>query len=125
MSPRSSLPLHSLLSFTLEALAISNQCTMYNVVYRCAAVHFGHFEFFSNLIYFASVESRHLLYLQLRKSILESQIMCNDDDLIHLGGLALQAEMGKSQYFFLSSSTTLFLLTKQSIFSPFDLFGEF
>lgn len=72
--------------------------------------------FFPNLIYFASVESRHLLYLQLRKSILESQIMCNDDDLIHLGGLALQAEMGKSQYFFLSSSTTLFLLTKQSIF---------
>lgn len=49
----------------------------------------------------ASVESRHLLYLQLRKSILESQIMCNDDDLIHLGGLALQAEMGNFHLFFL------------------------
>lgn len=45
------------------------------------------------------MESRHLLYLQLRKSILESQIMCNDDDLIHLGGLALQAEMGKFSIF--------------------------
>lgn len=101
---------------------------MYNVqcgISMCCCSFWSFRVFFPNLIYFASVESRHLLYLQLRKSILESQIMCNDDDLIHLGGLALQAEMGKSQYFFLSSSTTLFLLTKQSIFSPFDLFGEF
>lgn len=43
---------------------------------------------------FSSLESRHLLYLQLRKSILESQILCTDDDLITLGGLALQAEVG-------------------------------
>lgn len=42
----------------------------------------------------SSLESRHLLYLQLRKSILESQILCTDDDLISLGGLALQAEIG-------------------------------
>ncbi|XP_041780175.1 uncharacterized protein LOC121597901 [Anopheles merus] len=40
------------------------------------------------------VESRHLLYLQLRKSILERQILCAEDDLIALGGLALQAEIG-------------------------------
>lgn len=44
------------------------------------------------------MESRHLLYLQLRKSVLESQIVCNDDDLIHLGGLALQAEIGDFQH---------------------------
>lgn len=43
---------------------------------------------------FRSLESRHLLYLQLRKSILESQIQCTDADLIALGGLALQAEIG-------------------------------
>lgn len=42
----------------------------------------------------SSLESRHLLYLQLRKSILESQILCADEDLIELGGLALQAEIG-------------------------------
>lgn len=47
--------------------------------------------------YFSSLESRHLLYLQLRKSILESQILCNEDDLIALGGLALQAEIGDFQ----------------------------
>nr|XP_029710298.1 uncharacterized protein LOC109397654 [Aedes albopictus] len=39
-------------------------------------------------------ESRHLLYLQLRKSILERQILCSEDDLIALGGLALQVEVG-------------------------------
>lgn len=42
----------------------------------------------------SSLESRHLLYLQLRKSILERHILCTDDDLISLGGLALQAEVG-------------------------------
>lgn len=40
------------------------------------------------------MESRHLLYLQLRKSILESHILCNDEELISLGGLALQSEIG-------------------------------
>ncbi|XP_055617175.1 uncharacterized protein LOC129762698 isoform X2 [Toxorhynchites rutilus septentrionalis] len=40
------------------------------------------------------LESRHLLYLQLRKSILERQILCSEDDLIALGGLALQVEVG-------------------------------
>ena len=40
-----------------------------------------------------SVESRHTLFLQLRKSILENHIVCTDDDLITLGGLALQAEV--------------------------------
>lgn len=43
---------------------------------------------------FSSLESRHLLYLQLRKSILESHILCNDEELISLGGLALQSEIG-------------------------------
>jgi tyrosine-protein phosphatase non-receptor type 13 len=44
-----------------------------------------------------SVESRHTLFLQLRKSILENHIVCTDDDLITLGGLALQAEVGDFQ----------------------------
>lgn len=41
-----------------------------------------------------SLESRHLLYLQLRKSVLERQILCTDEDLIALCALALQAEVG-------------------------------
>ena len=41
-----------------------------------------------------SVDSRHSLYLQLRKSIIENQISATEDDLIILGGLALQAEFG-------------------------------
>lgn len=41
-----------------------------------------------------SIDSRHTLFLQLRKSILENHIVCTDDDLITLGGLALQAEVG-------------------------------
>lgn len=44
-----------------------------------------------------SLESRHTLFLQLRKSILENHIVCTDDDLITLGGLALQAEVGNFQ----------------------------
>ncbi|XP_055599161.1 uncharacterized protein LOC129748529 [Uranotaenia lowii] len=55
------------------------------------------------------LESRHLLYLQLRKSILERQILCSEDDLIALGGLALQVEVGSfkesmkySEYFTIS-----------------------
>jgi tyrosine-protein phosphatase non-receptor type 13 len=42
----------------------------------------------------SSLESRHLLYLQLRKSVLERQILCTDEDLIALCALALQAEVG-------------------------------
>lgn len=45
-----------------------------------------------------SNESRHLFYLQLRKSILENQILCTDDDLIQLSGFALQAEIGDFQH---------------------------
>lgn len=41
-----------------------------------------------------STDSLHTLYLQLRKSILEDHIVCTEDDLITLGGLALQAEVG-------------------------------
>ncbi|XP_053681539.1 uncharacterized protein LOC128732319 [Sabethes cyaneus] len=55
------------------------------------------------------LESRHLLYLQLRRSILERQILCSEDDLITLGGLALQVEVGSfrenmkySEYFTIS-----------------------
>lgn len=44
-----------------------------------------------------SADSRHTLFLQLRKSILENHIVCTDDDLITLGGLALQAEVGDFQ----------------------------
>lgn len=42
----------------------------------------------------SSLQSRHLLYLQLRKNVLEQQVLCTEDDLITLGGLALQAEVG-------------------------------
>lgn len=42
----------------------------------------------------SSLESRHLLYLQLRRSVLESQILCTDDELIVLGGFAIQSEIG-------------------------------
>lgn len=48
----------------------------------------------NDLFSISSLESRHLLYLQLRKSILESHILCNDEELISLGGLALQSEIG-------------------------------
>lgn len=44
-----------------------------------------------------SLDSRHTLYLQLRKQLLENHIICTDDDLITLGGLALQAEVGDFQ----------------------------
>lgn len=46
---------------------------------------------------YSALESRHMLYLQLRKSVLEKQILCTEDDLILLGGLALQAEVGDFQ----------------------------
>lgn len=41
-----------------------------------------------------SQQSKHLLYLQLRRSILESQLPCSLEQLHELGGLALQAEFG-------------------------------
>jgi hypothetical protein len=37
---------------------------------------------------------KHLLYLQLRRSLLEQQIQCDIDQHIALGGLALQSEFG-------------------------------
>jgi len=51
-------------------------------------------KFFLPTLRIISMESRHILYLQLRKTVLENQIVCTDDDLITLGGLALQAEIG-------------------------------
>ncbi|XP_017771951.1 PREDICTED: tyrosine-protein phosphatase non-receptor type 13-like [Nicrophorus vespilloides] len=39
-------------------------------------------------------QARHLLYLQLRRSILEHQLPCTYDQLVELNGLALQAEFG-------------------------------
>jgi tyrosine-protein phosphatase non-receptor type 13 protein len=39
-------------------------------------------------------QARHLLYLQLRRSILEHQLPCSFSQLIELDGLALQAEFG-------------------------------
>lgn len=44
-----------------------------------------------------SKTSHHLIYLQLRKSVLEQQIICTMQDMIVLGGLALQAEIGDYQ----------------------------
>ncbi|KAL2769930.1 FERM and PDZ domain-containing protein 2 isoform 5 precursor, partial [Daubentonia madagascariensis] len=38
--------------------------------------------------------TRHQLYLQLRKDILEERLCCNDETLLQLGVLALQAECG-------------------------------
>ncbi|KAG5673931.1 hypothetical protein PVAND_003932 [Polypedilum vanderplanki] len=54
-------------------------------------------KFFLPTLRMLSLESRHTLYLQLRKSVLENHIICTDDDLITLGGLALQAEVGDFQ----------------------------
>lgn len=40
-------------------------------------------------------QARHALYLQLRRSVLEQHLSCNNlKSLISLGGLALQAEFG-------------------------------
>jgi hypothetical protein len=38
--------------------------------------------------------TRHQFYLQLRKDILEERLHCNDETLLQLGALALQAEFG-------------------------------
>jgi tyrosine-protein phosphatase non-receptor type 13 len=54
-------------------------------------------KFFLPSLRMLTLESRHTLYLQLRKSVLENHILCTDDDLITLGGLALQAEVGDFQ----------------------------
>ena len=41
-----------------------------------------------------NTKGRHLLYLQLRRSILEHQLPCSFTQLVELDGLALQAEFG-------------------------------
>ncbi|KAK6626436.1 hypothetical protein RUM44_008909 [Polyplax serrata] len=41
-----------------------------------------------------SRQTKHLIYLQLRRSLLEKQISCRSNELINLAGLALQAEFG-------------------------------
>lgn len=38
--------------------------------------------------------TRHQFYLQLRKDILEERLYCDDETLLQLGVLALQAEFG-------------------------------
>lgn len=38
--------------------------------------------------------TRHQFYLQLRKDVLEERLYCNDETLLQLGVLALQAEFG-------------------------------
>lgn len=43
---------------------------------------------------FRSWISKHLLYLQIRRCILEQQLVCPYSELINLTGLALQAEFG-------------------------------
>lgn len=45
-------------------------------------------------ITFRSWISKHLLYLQIRRCILEQQLVCPYPELINLTGLALQAEFG-------------------------------
>lgn len=39
-------------------------------------------------------DTRHLLYLQLRRCILEHQLPCSFGQIVELNGLALQAEFG-------------------------------
>lgn len=41
-----------------------------------------------------NTQTRHLLYLQLRRSILEHQLLCSYQQLLELNGYALQAEFG-------------------------------
>ncbi|XP_072376370.1 FERM and PDZ domain-containing protein 2-like isoform X1 [Diabrotica undecimpunctata] len=43
---------------------------------------------------FRGNESRHLLYFQLRRSIIEHQLPCSFKQIVELNGLALQAEFG-------------------------------
>lgn len=54
-------------------------------------------------------QARHLLYLQLRRSILEHQLPCSFSQLVELDGYALQAEFGdfneRVSFFFLRSLT--------------------
>ncbi|XP_049710882.1 FERM and PDZ domain-containing protein 2 isoform X4 [Elephas maximus indicus] len=40
-------------------------------------------------------QTRHQFYLQLRRDILEEKLYCNDETLLQLGVLALQAEFGR------------------------------
>ncbi|XP_018332723.1 FERM and PDZ domain-containing protein 2-like [Agrilus planipennis] len=50
--------------------------------------------FLPNLRGLRNSQARHLLYLQIRRSILEYQLPCMFRQFIELGGLALQAEFG-------------------------------
>nr|XP_023012929.1 tyrosine-protein phosphatase non-receptor type 13-like [Leptinotarsa decemlineata] len=50
--------------------------------------------FLSSLRGIRGSQARHLLYLQLRRSILEHQLPCSFRQIIELNGLALQAEFG-------------------------------
>lgn len=50
--------------------------------------------FLPNLRGVRGSQAKHLLYLQLRRSILEHQLPCSFSQLIELGGFALQAEFG-------------------------------
>ncbi|XP_025086177.1 tyrosine-protein phosphatase non-receptor type 13-like isoform X6 [Pomacea canaliculata] len=47
-----------------------------------------------SLAHFRHTSSEHLLYLQLRRDILEERCMASDQQLLALTGLALQAEFG-------------------------------
>jgi hypothetical protein len=57
------------------------------------------------VIFFRNWTMKHLLYLQLRRNLLEQQIQCDIDQHLALSGLALQSEFGdytdqvKNQYF--------------------------
>lgn len=68
--------------------------------------------------FISSLDSRHLLYLQLRKNVLEQQILCTEDDLITLGGLALQAEIGDFKDF-VRAFRIFFFLKQYTILSFF------
>lgn len=50
--------------------------------------------FLPNLRGIRNWSTKHLLYLQLRRSLIEQQIKCEAEELLELGGLALQAEFG-------------------------------
>ena len=49
---------------------------------------------FCVLLFPRHVSSQHLLYLQLRRDILEERCMADDQRLLSLSGLALHAEFG-------------------------------
>lgn len=74
-------------------------CWVVHVFPDGAVLHCGTFltlklSFFPLCFFARHSRTRHQFYLQLRKDVLEERLYCNDETLLQLGVLALQAEFG-------------------------------